>query len=188
MKKILFSVIFLSSVYFISNHFNSDSSISTIDADKLQQTMNAHQKSQGLQINPNDQLRTLDGNVVKLSNFEGKPLVVMFWATWCKACKMQLPEMIKMQQQSPDVQFAYIAVNSKEEEINKVIKSFNGEMPVYFKGWKSGESVLSGNTLPLTYVIDQSGIILEERLGYSTTEGISFISNSLGKAKQTASL
>jgi thiol-disulfide isomerase/thioredoxin len=38
-------------------------------------------------------LYSLEGKQVTLSSFEGKPVFLNFWATWCGPCKMEMPDM-----------------------------------------------------------------------------------------------
>ena len=46
--------------------------------------------------NPNQALdftvQDWEGNMVKLSDFFGKPIVLNFWASWCGPCKMEMPD------------------------------------------------------------------------------------------------
>lgn len=42
---------------------------------------------------PDFQLKTLDGADVKLSDLQGKKVILNFWATWCPPCKAEIPHM-----------------------------------------------------------------------------------------------
>ncbi|WP_290368979.1 redoxin domain-containing protein, partial [Peribacillus frigoritolerans] len=44
---------------------------------------------------PNFSLKTLDGKQVELSDYEGKKVMLNFWATWCPPCKKEMPDMEK---------------------------------------------------------------------------------------------
>jgi len=48
------------------------------------------------------QLRTLDGQKVRLSDFRGKVVLVNFWTTWCPACLSEMPELIALQKEHRD--------------------------------------------------------------------------------------
>ena len=42
---------------------------------------------------PDFQLRDMQGKRVSLQDYQGKPVLLTFWATWCSACRTELSEM-----------------------------------------------------------------------------------------------
>ncbi|KFI07572.1 TlpA disulfide reductase family protein [Massilia sp. BSC265] len=61
---------------------------------------------------PELSVRRLDGAEVPLRSFQGKPLVVNLWATWCPPCRREMPALAAMQRKRPDVGFVF--VNQRE--------------------------------------------------------------------------
>ena len=47
---------------------------------------------------PDLTLKDLDGKDVTLASLKGKVVLVNFWATWCEPCKIEIPELIELQQ------------------------------------------------------------------------------------------
>lgn len=79
---------------------------------------------------PDLTLTTLGGTEVRLSDFRGKPLVLNAWATWCPPCRRELPMMVRLAQENPEVRFAFVS---------------QGEGPLVVKNfWRKGAFLPSG--------------------------------------------
>ena len=52
--------------------------------------------NEGLTKAPDFTLEDYSGNTLKLSDLNGKPIVLNFWASWCPPCKAELPDFEKM--------------------------------------------------------------------------------------------
>jgi len=63
---------------------------------------------------PDFELKYADGKVVRLSDFKGRPVLVNFWATWCKFCEAEMPAIQSAYAKYKDDGFMVIAVDSKE--------------------------------------------------------------------------
>lgn len=61
---------------------------------------------------PDFRLKTLDGKPVALADFKGeKPLMLVFWATWCPACKKEIPQVNRLTADLGPRGLAVLAVN-----------------------------------------------------------------------------
>lgn len=69
---------------------------------------------------PNFELNDYDGNIVKLSDFNGKPIVINSWAVWCPFCKQELVDFVVVQKEFGD-KVEFIAID-RAESLSKAKK------------------------------------------------------------------
>lgn len=67
------------------------------------------------------QLTNLDGEMVSLSDFKGKPVLVNFWATWCPPCLAEMP-LIQEYADRYKNDLVVLAINAGEDE--SVVRDF----------------------------------------------------------------
>ncbi|HEY9107517.1 MAG TPA: TlpA disulfide reductase family protein [Roseateles sp.] len=60
--------------------------------------------------------RQLDGTEHRLSDYDGKVVVVSFWASWCPYCLEEFPYLDRLQRAAPD-RLQIVSVNTEEREI-----------------------------------------------------------------------
>ena len=77
------------------------------------------------------QLKTQHGEVISLAQYENKPVILHFWATWCPYCKKLQPTLVALQKkyQGQGVELISISFNEDEgalpqDEINRRGYSF----------------------------------------------------------------
>ena len=122
---------------------------------------------------PNFTLLDLNGTPRSISDWDGKVVLVNFWATWCPPCVRELPALIKLSEtyQDKDLIIVGIALDNKQDVID-FIKPMNLKYPVLLgeqKGIKLTQEF--GNhlgILPYTVIIDRSGRIVERHQGETT--------------------
>lgn len=117
----------------------------------------------------------LNGKPVALADFQGKPLVLNFWATWCSPCRKEIPDLIEIHKQfsGRGLNLVGIAV----EEPGK-IGDFAREQGINYPivaGREKGIWLLQtlGNKaagLPFTVVIDRAGNIVFTKRGVISRE------------------
>lgn len=122
---------------------------------------------------PDAQLRAVDGSSTKLSAFDGRPLLINFWATWCPPCVKELPMLDALHQRSglDGLQVIGIALDDATE-----VERFLGEVAVTFPMFlaEPGRVDLSttlGNAravLPYSVLIDAEGRIVRRKFGAFT--------------------
>ena len=102
------------------------------------------------------------GNSISLSNFEGKIIVMHFWATWNDRCLEKLPEIKQLYRKfkGPNVQFIGISRDDEIDDLKGVVLQKNIEWPQIFEGmrYKGMMSKLYDvNKIPIIFVLDQQG-------------------------------
>lgn len=112
----------------------------------------------------------LDGKIQPLKQWQGKILVLNFWAPWCPPCRAEIPDFIKLQEQyrAQDVIFVGLALDQKDK-----VQAFADEMGVNYPVLL-GESdaaelgKLAGNRLgglPFTAIFAKNGNIVSTVTG-----------------------
>lgn len=117
----------------------------------------------------------INGNQVKLSDFQGKGIVLNFWASWCPPCKAELPYFEDAYKSyGNDVHFIILnlttANNETVEAATEYIESEGYTFPVYFDKTGEAGNDYSVYSIPQTYFIDASGNIVSSHEGYMTAE------------------
>lgn len=115
-------------------------------------------------------LPDMEGRPQALKQWQGKILVVNFWATWCPPCKEEMPEFsrINAEQASNNVQFVGISIDSAEKVID-FQKTVQVGYPLLIAPLDTLDlSFDLGNqakALPFTVILRPNGSIQQTKLG-----------------------
>jgi len=117
---------------------------------------------------PQVEVNLLDASTYRLK--KGKPIVIHFWATWCKVCKLEAQNIETLSKQ---YEVLTIAVNSGD---NGEIEAYLKERDLTFRvlndvdgSWAKQFNV---EVFPTTFIYDISGELRFTEVGYTTTAGL----------------
>jgi peroxiredoxin len=108
---------------------------------------------------PEVEIVRADGSNFKLSALHGKDIILHFWATWCPACKVEMPHFSEMLKADGSVVFLGISVDkeSEREAATKMMAALG--LPSAMLTDAKTNGLGKPRSLPLTYVIDAEGIV-----------------------------
>lgn len=120
---------------------------------------------------PNFKLVNLDGKYVELDKETGGgPVLLSFWATWCKPCLEEMVEYNKIYEQYEDKGFTLLAISTDTEKsvakVKPYIKSKGYNFPVLLDTNSEVARKYYAQQMPYTVLLDKSGNIVYSHLGY----------------------
>jgi len=116
---------------------------------------------------PNFTLQDMDGESHSLSDYQGKIVIINFWATWCPPCRAELPSMNRAWKKVKDDNIEMLAINVGEGE--DTIFTFLGDNPIDFPVLldETGDMIKTWPVrgLPTTFVLDSEGRLVYQAIG-----------------------
>lgn len=114
-------------------------------------------------------LQELGGEPVSLASFEGAPVVVNLWASWCPPCRREMPILENAQKRWPEVQFVFVNqgegkpavrqyLRTEQLELNNVLLDYAGYVRRYFRA----------PGLPTTLFFNADGELVANHIGALT--------------------
>ena len=111
-----------------------------------------------------------NGEVVRVADFRGQPVLVNFWATWCPPCVEELPMLNAFQRDQAARGWRLIGLAvDQPSAVRQFMRKLPIEFPVGMAGLAGTELSRSlGNTnggLPFTVVFGRDGAVLQRKIG-----------------------
>lgn len=114
----------------------------------------------------------LDGKPHSLSQYQGKVVLLNFWATWCKPCTTEMPAMQACYDKLREKGFVVLAVNELENDakVREHIQQYGHTFPVLMDRDNKVANQFGVFGLPVSVFIDQQGRVQEYIKGGLLTE------------------
>lgn len=118
---------------------------------------------------PDIALNSPDGKVVKLSSLRGKVVLIDFWASWCRPCRMENPNVKRVYDLYKDKGFEIYGV-SLDKEKSRWVSAIEADGLSWLhvsdlKGWQNAAAQrYMVNSIPFTVLLDKNGRIIAKGL------------------------
>jgi len=147
-------------------------------------------EAQGTVAAPDMTVQGLDGEMIRLSDYRGKVVVLNFWATWCPPCRAELPHFVDLYRAYKDKGVVMIGV-SMDEAGPDYVRAFSKQVGIPYpiavaafpelervwsplegiptvRGIGTGEPEMDNGSvqmMPTTFIIDRDGYIFRKHVG-----------------------
>jgi peroxiredoxin len=123
---------------------------------------------------PNINLKDVNGNTVNLSKFsnDGKPIIVNFWATWCKPCKLELNTIADEYDdwvEETGVKLIAVSIDDSRSStrVEPYINAHEWEYLVLLDPNGDLKRAMNVNNVPHTFLLNGAGKIIWDHNNYS---------------------
>lgn len=112
-------------------------------------------------------LKSMDGKPLNLADFHGKVVFLNFWATWCGPCRVEIPDLVDLQNRYKD-RLQVIGLNVDDDdadEIQKYVEKTGINYPVAMAPAELRAQYGGIPALPTSFVLDTEGRVVQKHTG-----------------------
>ncbi|MBI2668186.1 TlpA family protein disulfide reductase [Candidatus Woesearchaeota archaeon] len=169
------AIIIIAVILLIQNPFKQKS----IESEVIGSSDNEERGTSIGQLAPDIELRDFSGNLVRLSDFKGKGVIINAWAAWCPFCIDEIPDLQQASNENEDlvVIFVHRTKTENPNRANSYLEDFKAKGtpvtdPIVQDPDDSFYSTFFGFGMPVTLFVDKDGIIRDKKIGPMALEEI----------------
>ena len=107
-----------------------------------------------------------DGSTsIHLANYRGKVVLLNFWATWCEPCVVELPSLLELHREQPDLAVLAVSIDEDPDAYSRFLLRRHVDLITVRDPAQSAAKLYHTEQWPETYVIDRKGIIRRKFIG-----------------------
>ncbi len=109
------------------------------------------------------------GKTVSSESFEGKVLLVTFFATWCPPCRQEIPTLIQLQNELKEQSFSVLGLSVDEGGsglVAKLVKQNKINYPILMADAATAEKFGGIPGIPTSFLINRQGNVVKSYPGY----------------------
>jgi cytochrome c biogenesis protein CcmG/thiol:disulfide interchange protein DsbE len=107
-----------------------------------------------------------DGSsTIHLANYRGKVVLLNFWATWCAPCIAEMPSLIELHHDRPDLAILAVSIDEDEDEYKHFIVRRHIDLITVRDPSQTAAKLYHTEGWPETYIIDRNGLIRRKIVG-----------------------
>ena len=122
---------------------------------------------------PNVDVKKIDGSSFNFKNIDnnGNPIIISFWATWCKPCTKELnniAEVYEDWQDETNVKLVAVSIDDRrsQSKVAPYVNSSGWEYEIYIDPNSDLKRAMGVSTVPHTFLLDKNKQIIWQHRGY----------------------
>ncbi|MCK5263553.1 MAG: TlpA family protein disulfide reductase [Gammaproteobacteria bacterium] len=121
-------------------------------------------------MRPEFTMADIDGQIRNIKDWDGKVILLNFWATWCPPCLREIPSFVELQEKYGDQGFQVIGIAvDNEEAVHDYMNEVKINYPIMVSEFEAIElSASYGNrmgALPYSVIINRESVVSDKITG-----------------------
>jgi len=102
---------------------------------------------------------------VHLASYRGRVVLLNFWATWCEPCVVEMPSLLDLHHDQPDLAVLAISIDEDPDAYSRFIARRHVDLITVRDPGQTAAKLYRSEAWPETYVIDRQGVIRRKFIG-----------------------